>query len=104
MQLFSCKLSSGEPVLLGDQRLLHGMASVESYAIEASSDSADAHIQSMILRQILKYVRRGRERVGEGSPFDKPVVVFCSLSRFVTKLVVLDHPTIAKTFHEGGES
>ena len=66
MQMFSCKLSSGEPVLLGDQRLLHGMASVESYVIEASSDSANAHIQSMILQ----YVRGGRERVGEGSPFD----------------------------------
>ena len=77
------------------------MASIESCVIEASSDSANAHIQSMICRQILQYVRGGRERVGEGSPFDKPVVVFCSLSRFVTKLVVLDHPTIAKTFHEG---
>ena len=102
--MFPCKLSLGELALLGDQRLFHGMASVESCVIEASSDSAKTHIQSMILRQIFHYVRGGRELVDEGSPSDKPVMVLCSLSRLITKLVVLDHPTIAKTFQEGGES
>ena len=63
------------------------MASVESCVIEASSDSANAHIQSMIRRQILQYVRGGRERIGEGSLFDKPFLVFCSISRLITKFV-----------------
>ena len=30
--------------------------------------------------------------------------MFCSLSKLVTTLVVLDRPTIVKTFHKGGES